>query len=640
MRTARLLLLALLLVPFPAAAGINWWTPVGPYGGTIPSLAVDPSHPNVLYAATSNGIFKSTDGGAHWAVTSPRFGDFRGAGEVVVAPSSPSTVYANTSGGVYRSLDAGKTWQARSFNITHLTADPLDAATLWGGTESLPRGMLKSTDGGATWHLALTANNLLLEAIAFVPGHPQTIFAGFTASVSDPRNVLRSTDGGATWEPVSAGLVFPQFGRTQISFAPSPDTPDLVFLSIFGSDDSTYGAKVFRSRDGGVTWELNGPGGFPVVAGRGGAVYTGSGARSLDNGETWSTPAAPNGVVLALVADPLTPGTVWAGTEWRGLFKTTDHGDSWRTAHQGINATTVSGLAIDPSHPKTLYAGLLGGGLFKTTQGGIVWQELDPGLPDPDRFSTYMALTVEPADPDRIWALTDDGRTVIASRDGGITWENLGSPGGALGRLSGLAADPGAVGVVYAAGLSSDSNLCKSLKTVNGGASWTCLPLGTALQIVINPRNPSTLYAVRQNVAKSTDRGKTWKPARSGLPSSINAMTLTESESSPNTLYLGTFYDGVFKTTNGAQSWTPASTGLPLHQRILSLAVDPRNPARAYAVVERSGVYRTLNGGKRWYSLNGGLPLTAVGPIVIDPYDPNTLYTGVAVGGVYTITLK
>jgi photosystem II stability/assembly factor-like uncharacterized protein len=440
---------------------------------------------------------------------------------------------------------------------------------------------------------------------------------------------------------VSTGLVFPAFGRTLVSFAPSPSTPDLVFLAIAGPDDSTYGAKVFRSRDGGTTWEPNGPGGFPVAVGPDRAVYTGSGARSLDDGETWSTPAAPNGVVLALVADPLTPGTAWAGTEWRGVFKTTDHGASWRTAHQGINATTVSGLAIDPSAPKTLYAGLLGGGLFKTTQGGTVWQELDTGLPDRYHFSTYTALTVEPADPDRVWALVEDGRIVVGSTDGGATWKSFGSPGGPLGRLFGLAADPGAVGVLYAAGTSSQTNVCKSPKTVDGGRTWSCMPLGSAWQIAVNPRAPSILYAVRFNsFAKSTDRGRTWKPARHGLPNAVNGLSLAESTSSPNTLYLGTDWNGIFKTTDGAQSWKPASTGLPVHQRILALAVDPRNPAWAYAVVERSGLYRTVNGGKRWYSLNGGLPLTAVGPIVIDPDDPATLYTGVAVGGVYTITLR
>jgi photosystem II stability/assembly factor-like uncharacterized protein len=625
----------------PAAAGIQW-TPVGPYGGTVRSIAVDPSHSNVLYAATDNGVYKSTDGGAHWAVTSARFGDFgRAVWEVAVAPSSPSTLYVNAPGGVYRSLDAGKTWQARGVNkfMSTLAVDPHNASTLWAGSQGVDRGLLRSTDAGATWQVAAPLANAILEDVAFVPGHPERIFAGFTTS--DPQKILRSTDGGATWEAVSAGLVFPAYGSTQISFAPSPDTPDLVFLAIAGPDDSNYEAKVFRSRDGGATWELNGPGGFPVAVGPGGAVYTGSGARSLDNGDTWSTPAAPNGVVLTLVADPLTPGTAWAGTEWRGVFKTTDSGASWRTAHQGINATSVSGLAIDPSDPKTLYAGLVGGGLFKTTQGGIVWQELDTGLPDPLHFSTYTALTVEPADPDRIWALAEEGRIVIGSTDGGATWKSFGSPGGPLGRLFGLAADPGAVGVLYAAGVTTDPNTCKSLKTVNGGTSWSCLSLGGALQIVVNPRNPAIVYAARPfTVAKSTDRGRTWKPARRGLPNSVNPVSLAESPSSPNVLYLGTFINGIYKSTDGAQSWKPASTGLPPQRRILSLAVDPRNPARAYAIVERSGFYRTVDGGKRWRPVNLGLPLTAVGPIVIDPDDPATLYTGVEVGGVYTITLR
>jgi photosystem II stability/assembly factor-like uncharacterized protein len=635
-RCAGISILALFWVR-PAAAGINVWTAVGPWGGSIQAVSVQPADPQKVYAATDNGIFVSSDGGASWRVTSPSF-QGRGRATTDVDAAGASALYAVSLGVLYRSTDSGASWQPRTGAgagyLTSVFVDPHDAEVLLTGGAS---GILRSVDGGATFRPTGRMDNFsALVSVAFAPGDPATILAGLSGFGSRAKGVLRSTDGGATWQPANQGLDLPAVDTASVSVAAAPDAPGTVYAAVSVNYDPV--AAMYRSVDGGATWEPRGTGGFPLAAGPNGVVYSGSGARSVDYGSTWSTSARPNGQVASLVADPHAPGTAWAATLFRGLFKTTDAGVSWRTSHQGIAGVELKALAIDSTTPAVLYAGLLGGGLVKTTRGGTWWRPLDPGVPDPDLRSSFNALAVEIPDHDRVYAAMDEGRRFLASEDGGATWQDMGRPGGGTFSAFDLTVDPGATGVVYAPG-SAASGECQGFKTSDGGLTWRCLPIGEARHLIVDPRDPAFVYAVAAVVLRSVDHGQTFRQSRAGVPSSAYLSSLAVSPSSPNVLYLGT-WQGVYKSTDRGQSWRPAVAGLPLGiNRIPALAVDPRTTAIVWAAVEGHGVYRTVDGGAHWRPLNGGLPLQVVGPLLLEPGDPATAYVG-SLGGVYKITLR
>jgi hypothetical protein len=95
-----------------AAAGPGTWFPVGPTGGTVFALAIDPSSPTTLYAGlveAPGGVFKSTDGGATWRESGPDHTE-RSVWALAIDPSMPATLYAGTEGGIYKSSDGGATW--------------------------------------------------------------------------------------------------------------------------------------------------------------------------------------------------------------------------------------------------------------------------------------------------------------------------------------------------------------------------------------------------------------------------------------------------------------------------------------------------------------------------------------------------
>lgn len=106
MRATTLLALALLVLTSPLAADGPPWTPLGPGGGPIHSLAIDPVRPDVLYVATGNRAYKSVNAGASWTPLAGIDRVFR----IALDPSRPTTVYAVASDRVFKSLNGGATW--------------------------------------------------------------------------------------------------------------------------------------------------------------------------------------------------------------------------------------------------------------------------------------------------------------------------------------------------------------------------------------------------------------------------------------------------------------------------------------------------------------------------------------------------
>ena len=177
-------LLILLQSVLPVAwAGDNQWTSIGPEGGTVSTLVVDPANPATLYAVANGGIFKSTNGGGSWSLTNVGLSAMP-ASILLIDPSNPSTQYAGThSNGLFKSTDGGGSWNPSnsglpsSWWVDALVIDPSNPATLY-AVNSYSYGVYKSTDGGGSWkpfNTGLTstysANSLVID-----PSNPATLY--------------------------------------------------------------------------------------------------------------------------------------------------------------------------------------------------------------------------------------------------------------------------------------------------------------------------------------------------------------------------------------------------------------------------------------------------------------------------------
>ena len=260
----------------------------------------------------------------------------------------------------------------------------------------------------------------------------------------------------------------------------------------------------------------------------------------------------------------------------------------------------------------------------------------------PPGASYIGALVIEPLTATTIYASSTPDHTIFKSTDGASSWTALTPlpPGG----ITELAIDPQTPTTLYVGWVNGWSG--ELFKSTDGGASWKSTGaghgIGSANALVINPRNPATVYFGQSadppylsGIFKTTDGGLTWTTATVGLPDPAGVVTMAIDPQVPDTLYAGIGGRGVYKTTNGGVSW--AVTGLAGYAPN-SLVVDPRTPAALYASVVTSvggplssTIYKSIDGGIAWTPFQNGPP-DLVTTLAVDPQDPTTLYAGTLSG--------
>lgn len=172
----------------------------------VVTIAMDARNPDVLYAGTTGGVYKTTDGAAMWGLVNNGLipkekldaAMALGVNSLVTDPKLPGTVYAGTTNGLFKTTDAGASWSRIESGladtyISALLVDPSNPNIVYAGTR---RGVHKTTDGGAAWKLASEGlTTLNIRAMALSPVDPHTVFAGTNGS-----GLFRSTDSGVTWK--------------------------------------------------------------------------------------------------------------------------------------------------------------------------------------------------------------------------------------------------------------------------------------------------------------------------------------------------------------------------------------------------------------------------------------------------------
>lgn len=268
------------------------WRYVGPIGNRVSSVAGIPGDPNVYYAgAASGGIWKTIDGGIHWA---PIFDsqDVSSIGALAVAPSNVSVVWAGTGepfirshisigNGVYKSTDAGRTWTrmglVESGRIGRIAIDPANPDIVFVAAQGhsygpqQERGIYRTTDGGKSWSkvLFVDANTGGIDVVMH-PTDSKTLFAAmwqlemktWTRESGGPGSGLYvSHDGGTKWTKLE-GHGLPTHTIGKIGLGISRSNPNRVYALIETGDgvplhgQPTDNGELWRSDDSGNNWKV------------------------------------------------------------------------------------------------------------------------------------------------------------------------------------------------------------------------------------------------------------------------------------------------------------------------------------------------------------------------------------------------
>jgi photosystem II stability/assembly factor-like uncharacterized protein len=317
------------------------------------------------------------------------------------------------------------------------------------------------------------------------------------------------------------------------------------------------------------------------------------------------------GIVNRLVIDPVTPSTIYAGTNDGGMFKSTDSGGSWQHINTGVQesfaARSVQALAIDPTSPSALYFGAQP--VFLTSNGGASWAARAQGMTL--GFNQYITgLAVAPSAPTTVYAATGDFAScnvIYKSTDAGNSWTAKPPAPCSLAQLR-VAVDPSNANTVYA--VETNGGVFKS---TDGGTIWAPITPPPPNNFTINDvhvdsSNGTTVYLTRENyfdpsganVLKSTNSGASWAPLNTGTFARVTALAVAPNNSA--ILFAGFPGEPVLlKSTDGGVTWSPSANGLPAYANVTDIAVNPTNNAIVYASTDATGgVYKSTDGGGSW----------------------------------------
>ena len=342
-------------------------------------------------------------------VVAPDLGAMRAGGQT----AGPNvTVDPNFLDGLeFRSLE--DTF-SRGGRVTAVTGVATDKNLYYMG--STGGGVWRTTDAGETW------SNLSdgffeagsIGAIDVANADPNVIYVGTGSAcprgnVSPGIGMYKSTDAGATWQHVglrNAG----QIGRVVVH----PSDPDRVYVAALGNMFGPNPERgVYRSTDGGATWEL-----VHHISDRTGAIDI-----SMD-------PKAPDTLIAAMWTTERKPWTIESGSTEGGLFRTTDGGDTWTKLTDGLPTDVMVGrigVSISPADPSRVYAQIEAGGdrggTYRSDDGGLTWRRMNEDRSLQQRAWYYTHIIADPIDVDTVYGLNVGA---AKSTDGGETFGSAG----------------------------------------------------------------------------------------------------------------------------------------------------------------------------------------------------------------------
>jgi photosystem II stability/assembly factor-like uncharacterized protein len=596
-------------------------------------------------------IGPKTYGGMKWRLIGP----FRGGRVITVAgvPSQPNTYYFGAvAGGVWRTIDGGNTWdplfdKEAVSSIGAIAVSDSDPNILYAGTGeacirgniSFGDGVYKSTDAGKTWTNVGLRDTRHIGAVIIHPTNPDIAYVaalGHAYGPNSERGVFRTRDGGKTWEKVL--YLDDRTGAIEVVF--DPKNPHILFAAMWEGWRTPWtlnsgGAKdgLYRSSDDGSTWKRVEGNGIPE--GPLGRISV-------------AVSAADSNIVYALIE-----------AKKGGVYRSDDGGEHWSLINEDHRfrqrAWYFTHLWTDPKNVDTIY--IANTGLYRSTDGGKSFQRLQAPHGD------HHALWIDPNNPSRMINGNDGGATITV--DGGKNWTTQYNQPTA--QFYHVAADNDFLYRVYG---SQQDNSSVAIPTRTDHAAIELGDMyapggGESGYVVPDPRDSNIVYADdegpfltrydrRTGQAQSIQE---WPEDISGHPA-VNqkyrytwTMPIVISSHNPDTIYHTSQY--VFRSTDAGRTWVTISPDLTRNDKtkqqdaggpitkdqysveyydvIFSLAESPKQEGVLWAGTDDGLIQLTRDAGKNWANVTPKeVPeWSAISLIEASPFDAGTAYAAV-----------
>ena len=558
------------------------------------------------------GILKTTNGGTTWTKSLDwSYNNQRGVWDVIINPKNSNILYAATSEGIYKSVNAGASWtQVLNYlMVMDLLINPVDTSILYASIGNLTNnsplpsaqiGIFKSTNGGISWTKlsgGLPSSWSGKATLDMYKGNPEYIYANIANDVTTYVGYYRSTNGGLNWTLGSTSVPSGNQGWYNQGHIVKANDPNAILVGTLNVEKSTNGGVSFSTKSSWSAWNS-------------GATPPGQ-------------PEGPSNFVHADVhfyaANPKDPNKIYIAADG-GLYRTDNFGETFYSCNGGY-VTSQFYASLGNSNTDSIFCiGGLQDNRSAFYQGTTAWYKTFQG--------DGLCSQVNSQNASICYTEYTYG-AIYRSVNGGVSWSSGYGPPGNGSSTNYCFNVPYVVcksnpSILYAGGI----NMYKS---TNGGSSgsWqlqTSFSNQKALSIAVSSTGTDTAY-VGVLPTNTSSAAAVYRTVNGGV-SWTNVSGTSVPNRYPTRIHVNQYYSKevyvtfggfgtahVIKSTNAGESWINITNNLP-DVPTHSVAVDPVYPQNVY-VGNDLGVYVSTNGGASWYEYRAGMPYTLVVDLTI-----------------------
>ncbi len=622
----------------------------GYFGGSIGSVSVSKSDPNVIYVgggevtvrgnvSSGYGIWKTVNAGKSWTFSGlPKS---RHIPRIVINPKNPDILYAAVLGniykptperGVYKSIDGGKNWERILFSNQHsgvveLVIDPSNPRILYASTWRLNRtpyslnsggegsALWKSTDEGKNWteisdNQGFAKGILGIIGVTVSPVNSQRVWA--IVENKDEGGVYRSDDGGITWSHINDSRALRQRAWYYSKIYADTQDEDIVYVMNVSYHKSKDGGKTFTSNDANHgdhhdLWIAPEDNQRMIIADDGGAQV------SFNAGLTWSTyHNQPTAQFYRVTTDNSFPFRIYVAQQDNSTLRI-----NYRSSGNGISESdweeTAGGesahIAVDPNNNDIVYGGSYGGFLTRvnhnknTVRGINVWPDNPMGYGAEGmkyRFQWNFPIHFSKHDPKKLYTFSNH---VHVSENEGQSWKVI-SPDLTRNDPEKLKSSGGPI--------TQD----------NTGVEYYC----TIFAANESPLKEGLIWVGSDDglLHLTHDGGKNWENITPPvMPKWLMINSIEPSPFDPAICYVagtlykkGDFRPYLYRTLDYGKTWSIITAGISSEHFTRVLRADPNKKGLLYVGTE-TGMYISFDDGNSWNSFQLNLPIVPITDLVI-----------------------
>jgi len=656
---------------FPAIAGdemvsFREWRNLGPAGGDVRAIEVDPRNKNHLFLTTMDGqIYGSFDAGSSWELLANLHEPQLVLDDLIIDSRDSDVIYIaghrfNRPGGFFKSTDGGYTWkeakELKDESVHAMVQSSKDPDLLLVGTIS---GVWISRDSGDSWkRFDSKSTPEKLDSLAIDPRNTDVIYAGTWW------RAYKTTDGGKNWRLVKDGMID---DSDVFAIDINSENPDHIIASACsGIYESTNAGEKWRKIQGipSQSRRTRDIVQHPSVPG---TVYAGTTEglwMTINGGRTWRLTTDKDLDINSIAVHPDEPNRVFLGTNNQGVLVSLDRGRTFKPSNGNFSSRFTYNLVPDVEMKNRLYAVTIntaggGGFVFLSDDYGQTWAPAVKGL-DTGKTIPYGVIQ-DRTNPAVLNLATNLG--VYQSSDRGVSWKLLTKPKPVRSRSRRGRAKPapptdpdlipaleGKINALtyredeeggYLAGTNEGLYMSRD---INKG--WKKLPFGEdmseqVLAVHVNPRMPQVIWVgtARDGVYFSQDNGETWAVVK-GVPDKFPISTIASDPVRPERVYVGLIHT-IYLSRDYGKSWTRRGGNLPLGN-YNTILINPDNTDEVYAasaLEQDGGIYYSQDAGWTWERIddrNSKIGSHRIWSLVFNPSNPSQLLAGTHSSGIFS----